>query len=86
MRKLFKSGSIAADTGLTEPVSGLIKLALPITSGPSMSAFPPTNKFLAMPTPPLVIILPLLTPLLSVKLVTRICSSVYIVPVTSNSY
>ena len=47
---------------------------------------PPTLKFLAIPAPPLVIMLPLLTPLLSVKLVTRICSSVCIVPLTSNAY
>ena len=51
-----------------------------------MSAMPPTYKFLAIPAPPLVIILPLLTPLLSVKLVTLICWFVCIVPVTSNSY
>ena len=84
--KLCESGNKAAETGFTDPVSGLIRLALPTISGPSISAWPPTYKFLAIPAPPLVTILPLLTPLLSVRLVTFNCVSVCIVPTTSNSF
>ena len=83
---MFVSGNNAAGTELIALVSGFIKSALPITKGPLILDWPPTFKFLAIPTPPEVIILPPLIPLLSVNEVTFNCVSVCIVPVTSSSF